>query len=71
MIPKKAGFGVMAVILQILSDGYRVNQTITKIMKTVPNFLQKVKGGMIMIVPNHFLRFAKEKKVIYVCSSCR
>ena len=69
MIPKKAGFGVMGVILRIFSNGYLVNQTNTKIgQKTVLNFTQKINSGMITNVPTYFTGFAKEKKVICVRS---
>ena len=66
VIPKKGGFGVMAITLQILSNGNRENQTMSKIRKTVPKLSQNIKRGMIMIVHVHFLRFAKRKKVICV-----
>ena len=68
VIPMKAGFGVTTVTLQILSNGYRVNQTIT-IMNTVPKFSQQIKSGMIMNVPTYIIGCAKGKKVTCVRSS--
>ena len=69
VIPMKAGFGVTTVtLLQILSNGYRVNQAIA-IMNTVPKFSHMIKCGMIMNVPTYIFGFAKGKKVTCVRSS--
>ena len=70
LIKMKAGFGVTAVTLQILSNGYLVNQTITEIRpKTVLKVYRKIEGGMIFHVQSYNLPFAKGKKVICVPSS--
>ena len=67
VIQRKAGPGVMGILLQILSSGNRVNQITTGIVENVRNFSKLTNGGLVTIALTYLLRFAKGKKVLNLC----